>query len=139
MIFAILGLAFTAIPTKAQAQVFDTEALGQEVLWSDFFGVDARAIGMGNTGLALGHDGSALIYNPANWPAQSVSYAPDFRAWPVIRGGLRRGDVFNGRRYLEDRINALSLAITVYISRFSGLCVWVHRINSHDRAFGCIW
>ena len=56
------GLLFTSITSMAHAQVFDTQALGQEVLWSDFFGADARAIGMGNTGLALGHDGSALIY-----------------------------------------------------------------------------
>lgn len=136
-------LIITVVLTSpsVSAQVFETEALGQEVLWSDFFGVDARAIGMGNTGLALGHDGSALIYNPAN--LASIKRIE-------IRAGLSHlrltndtrleaePDVFtDGSDITKTRINALSLAVPVPTYRGSLVFAFgLHRINSYDRAFG---
>lgn len=136
------ALAVALAPAIASAQVFDTEALGQEVLWSDFFGVDARAIGMGNTGLALGHDGSALIYNPAN--LASIKRIE-------MRAGLShlrltndtRLDLGGGTEYTDEsdisktRINALSLAVPVPTYRGSLVFAFgLHRINTYDRAFG---
>ncbi len=123
--------------TVVQAQVFETEAVGQEVLWSDFFGVDSRALGMGNTGLALGNDGSALIYNPANLARIKRI---------ELRGGLshlrssddtRFGDLSDGRRISKTRINALSVVVPVPTYRGSLVVAFgLHRINSFDRAFG---
>jgi hypothetical protein len=140
--FAIFGFALLFIPTSAQAQVFDTEALGQEVLWSDFFGVDARAIGMGNTGLALGHDGSALIYNPANLSSvKRIELRAGFshlRLTNDSRLDYGGGDVFtDGSDISKTRINALSLAVPVPTYRGSLVFAFgLHRINSYDRAFG---
>lgn len=142
LILAILGLAFTTISTSARAQVFETEALGQEVLWSDFFGVDARAIGMGNTGLALGHDGSALIYNPANLASvKRIELRAGFshlRLTNDTRLDYGGGDVFVDEGDIsKTRINALSLAMPVPTYRGSLVFAFgLHRINSYDRAFG---
>lgn len=140
--FAMLGIVSTIVTSTAQAQVFDTEALGQEVLWSDFFGVDARAIGMGNTGLALGHDGSALIYNPANLSSvKRIELRAGFSHLRLTND--TRLDFGGGDALLDEsdisktRINALSLAVPVPTYRGSLVFAFgLHRINSYDRAFG---
>ena len=46
-IFVLLALC----PRTVSAQAFDTVSLFQETINSDFFGVDARAMSMGNTGI----------------------------------------------------------------------------------------
>lgn len=126
----------------ASSQVISEQPLQQEILWSDFFGSDARAIAMGNTGLALGHDGSALIYNPAN--LASIKRIE-------LRAGLSHLRLTNntrllaldGKEYFEDRdisktrLNALSLAVPVPTYRGSMVFAFgVHRVNSYDRTFG---
>jgi hypothetical protein len=140
-IIAALVAAVILAPSGASAQVFDTEALGQEVLWSDFFGVDARAIGMGNTGLALGHDGSALIYNPANLASikriEMRAGLSHLRLTNDTRLDLGGEDLTDGKDISKTRINALSLAVPVPTYRGSLVFAFgLHRINSYDRAFG---
>lgn len=141
-LLTVLALAVVLAPTIASAQVFDTEALGQEVLWSDFFGVDARAIGMGNTGLALGHDGSALIYNPANLASikriEMRAGLSHLRLTNDTRLDLGGGTEFTDESDIsKTRINALSLAVPVPTYRGSLVFAFgLHRINSYDRAFG---
>jgi len=139
---AISVLAVVTISTPTFAQVFDTQALGQEVLWSDFFGVDARAIGMGNTGLALGHDGSALIYNPANLASvKRIELRAGFshlRLTNETRLDIGGSEALSdGSDLSKTRINALSLAVPVPTYRGSLVFAFgLHRINSYDRAFG---
>ncbi len=134
-----LALGFCA---PAFAQVFDTQALGQEVLWSDFFGVDARAIGMGNTGLALSTNGSALIYNPANLASikrmELRAGLSHLRLTNDTRLDLGGSDELTDNRDLsKTRINAMSLAVPVPTYRGSLVFAFgLHRINSYDRAFG---
>lgn len=141
-LLAAFALAVLLAPAIASAQVFDTEALGQEVLWSDFFGVDARAIGMGNTGLALGHDGSALIYNPANLASikriEMRAGLSHLRLKSDTRVDYSSGPDFNDESDIsKTRINALSLAVPVPTYRGSLVFAFgLHRINSYDRAFG---
>lgn len=140
MVASVVICAVFMISTPGNAQVFDTEAVGQEVLWSDFFGVDARAIAMGNTGLALSTNGSALIYNPAN--LASVKRLE-------LRAGLSHLKLTNdtrldygtvafddGRDISKTRINAISLAVPVPTYRGSLVFAFgLHRINSYDRTF----
>ncbi|HWO58267.1 MAG TPA: hypothetical protein VNN55_11945 [bacterium] len=132
----------TAMPSTSIGQVISDQPLQQEIMWSDFFGSDARSMGMGNTGLALGHDGSALIYNPAN--LASIKRVE-------LRAGLshlRLGNetwlsAVNGEEYTEDRdisktrLNALSVAVPVPTYRGSLVFAFgLHRVNSFDRTFG---
>lgn len=135
----IITVVFTS--PSVSAQVFETEALGQEVLWSDFFGVDARAIGMGNTGLALGHDGSALIYNPANLASikriEMRAGLSHLRLTNDTRLEAEPDEFTDGSDITKTRINALSLAVPVPTYRGSLVFAFgLHRINSYDRAFG---
>lgn len=140
MASALALCLFTQSPS-ARAQVFDTQALGQEVLWSDFFGVDARALSMGNTGLALGRDGSALIYNPANLARiKRIEFRAGLshlRVTNDTRLDLGSVEYDDGRNLSKTRINALSLAVPVPTYRGSLVFGFgVHRINSYDRTFG---
>lgn len=133
-----LALLFQA---PANAQVFDTQALGQEVLWSDFFGVDARAIGMGNTGLSLSQNGSALIYNPANLASvKRLELRAGFshlRLANTTRLDLGGPELTDDRDISKTRINAISLAVPAPTYRGSLVfALGLHRINSFDRTFG---
>jgi hypothetical protein len=131
----------TSWSSSARAQVFDTEALGQEVLWSDFFGADARAIGMGNTGLALSHNGAALIYNPANLASikrlELRAGLSHLRLTNDTRLDFDGVSFDDGRDLSKTRINAISLAVPVPTYRGSLVFAFgLHRINSFDRTFG---
>ncbi|MEW5700614.1 MAG: hypothetical protein AB1792_00060 [Candidatus Zixiibacteriota bacterium] len=137
------ALMFVCVST-ASAQVFDTEALGQETLWSDFFGSDARAMAMGNTGLAFSHDGSAMIYNPANLAKiKRIEFRAGLSHQRLANDTrlLWGGQAFTDDRNLnKTRINALSL--TVPVPTYRGSLVFgfgLHRINSFDRAFGVLY
>jgi long-subunit fatty acid transport protein len=137
----VLGLWAVSVPSASRAQVCDTVALCQETLSSDFFGVDARALAMGNTGIALGHDGSAMIYNPANLARIKRI---------ELRAGLSHQKLdnetsfFDGASSLPDgqditktRINSITL--TAPVPTYRGSLVFgfgLNRVNSFDRAFG---
>jgi hypothetical protein len=135
-------LWFSAI--VAVAQTIDTVPrvpYFQEAIQSDFFGVDARAMAMGNTGIITGNDGSAVICNPANLARiRRIE----------LRFGLSHARVTNNSRIVTDdqvysggqalrktRINALSLAIPVPTYRGSLVFAFgLNRVNSFDRAVG---
>jgi len=138
-VFVITAVA-GVLPSHASAQSLDSVALFQETLQSDFFGVDARAMGMGNTGLATSHDASAIIYNPASLArVRRIEF----------RGGLSHlrtsnhtmgGGFFDGRDLTKTRINALSL--TMPVPAYRGSLVFgfgLHRVNSFDRSTGLLY
>ena len=138
---AVVVAAVLTARVAVRAQVFETEALGQEVLWSDFFGVDSRALGMGNTGIALGSDGSALVYNPANLARikriELRGGLSHLRLSNDTRYGIDGPDLSDGRSMSRTRINALSVTVPVPTYRGSLVVAFgLHRINSFDRAFG---
>lgn len=140
---AILVIAFGSLvfqSTLVNAQAYDDVALFQETINADFFGVDARAMSMGNTGVVSARDGSGIIYNPANLArVRRIEF----------RGGLSHLRTNNettygaGTTYQRDeeidlrktRINALSL--TLPVPTYRGSLVFgfgVHRVGSYDRS-----
>ena len=139
---AVVVLWFSA--SVAAAQTADTVprvAYFQEAIQSDFFGVDARSMAMGNTGIVTANDGSAIISNPANlarirrielrFGLSHARVANDSR--------IKTGDqVYDGGQSLrKTRINALSLAIPVPTYRGSLVFAFgFNRVNSFDRAAG---
>ena len=136
-IFVLLALC----PRTVSAQAFDTVSLFQETINSDFFGVDARAMSMGNTGIVTARDGSALIYNPANLARvrriearggfSHLRLQEDSR---IIDPGL--GTLDDGRDMNKTRINAASIVLPIPTYRGSMVVAFgVHRMNSYDRAF----
>lgn len=142
-IVAILIVALGSLVyqnTPAAAQAYEDVSLFQETINADFFGVDARAMSMGNTGVVSARDGSGIIYNPANLArVRRIEF----------RGGLSHLRTKNESSYdagtanaTEDaidlrktRINALSL--TLPVPTYRGSLVFgfgVHRVGSYDRA-----
>lgn len=136
-IFVLLALC----PQTVSAQAFDTVSLFQETINSDFFGVDARAMSMGNTGVVTARDGSALIYNPANLARvrriearggfSHMRMSEDSR---IIDPDL--GALTDSRDLNKTRINAASVVLPVPTYRGSMVfALGVHRVNSFDRGF----
>lgn len=136
-----LLLALILVSETATAQVFDDVALLQETINADFFGVDARAMGMGNTGIVSARDGSGLLYNPANLARVrriefrgGLSHLKSSNDTEILDGGSTLTD---GRDISKTRINALSLLVPVPTYRGSLVFGFgVHRVNSFDREFG---
>ncbi|MBI5867832.1 MAG: outer membrane protein transport protein [candidate division Zixibacteria bacterium] len=145
LIRVLTGCAVLASLLAAQTgftQTNDTVprvAYFQETIQSDFFGDDARAMGMGNTGIVTGNDGSALISNPANLARiRRIE----------LRFGLSHQRVTNDSRIIAEdqtyssglflrktRINALSLAIPIPTYRGSLVVGFgLNRVNSFDRS-----
>jgi long-subunit fatty acid transport protein len=137
VITAVAGI----LPSCASAQSLDSVALFQETLQSDFFGVDARAIGMGNTGLATSHDASAIIYNPANLArVRRIEFRgglSHLRTSNDTRMASGSQEYEDGRDLTKTRINALSLTMPVPAYRGSLVFAFgLHRVNSFDRSAG---
>lgn len=140
---ALALLVFASLPTRVSAQVFEDVALLQETIQSDFFGIDARAMGMGNTGVVTARDGSGLLYNPANLARVrriefrgGLSHLKSSNDTDIRDGGTTFSD---GRDITKTRINALSLVTPVPTYRGSLVFGFgVHRINSFDRQFGAL-
>jgi len=140
-LFALL-VFFAVAPISAQAQAFEEVALFQETINADFFGVDARAMAMGNTGVVSARDGSGLIYNPANLARvrriefrAGLSHLRLSNSTDIHSPSL--GLLSDERDQNKTRINALSLTLPVPTYRGSLVVAFgVHRINSFDRAFG---
>lgn len=141
---ATLAVLAVGSPVPCHAQVFDDVALGQETISSDFFGVDARATSMGNTGIALSHDGSGLIYNPANLARiKRIEFRAGLshlRSENDTRVFLNDDEFDDGLDLKKTRINGLSL--TLPVPTYRGSLVFgfgVHRVNSFDRPFARHW
>jgi long-subunit fatty acid transport protein len=146
-VLAVVSLAcvlILGIGSSANAQDFDslaTEALFQETINASFFGVDARAMGMGNTGVVSARDGSAMVYNPANLARirriefrGGLSHVRRSNNTDLVTGGDTYSD---GRDLNKTRISALSLVLPVPTYRGSLVFgLGLHRVNSFDRAFG---
>ncbi|GAB4313783.1 MAG: hypothetical protein Kow0074_00460 [Candidatus Zixiibacteriota bacterium] len=133
-------LGHLAAPSPVSAQAFDNVALFQETINSDFFGVDARAMSMGNTGIVTARDGSALIYNPANLArVRRIEARGGFSHLRLANETqyFNGGSTLTGDRNLnKSRINAASLTMPVPTYRGSLVFAFgVHRINSFDRVF----
>jgi len=142
LVLALIGAAVILWPIRAvRAQVHDDIALSQQVLSSDLFGADARALGMGNTNLALSRDGSALIYNPANLARikrielrAGLSHLKLDSKTRLLAGGTEFPESHD---ITKTKINALSL--TVPVPTYRGSLVFgfgVHRLNSFDGVKG---
>lgn len=128
----------------AKAQVGDDVAVGTETVSSDFFGVDARAMSMGNTGLALPLNGAALVYNPAGMAGVKRL---EFRAGFSHLRSTGISTVLYGAEPSEEhqninrtRINALSLMFPIPTYRGSMVVgLGIHRVGSYDRTLGRNW
>ncbi|MBD3297561.1 MAG: hypothetical protein GF341_02820 [candidate division Zixibacteria bacterium] len=127
-------------PGNGLAQGFEDVALFQEAINSNFFGVDARAMSMGNAGIVTARDGSALIFNPANLARiRRIEARGGFTHLRLANETqwFHNGSILDGERDLnKSRINAASLTMPVPTYRGSLVFAFgVHRINSFDRAF----
>ena len=141
---AVVAATTGILSSRASAQSLDSVALFQETLQSDFFGVDARAMGMGNTGLTTSHDASAIIYNPANLARVrriefrgGLSHLRTSNDTRMTSGSQAYDD---GRDLTKTRINALSL--TMPVPAYRGSLVFgfgLHRVNSFDRSTGLLY
>jgi hypothetical protein len=141
---ALGSMLMFGVGSSALAQNYDSlssVALFQETINSSFFGVDARAMGMGNTGVVSSRDGSALVYNPANLARirriefrGGLSHVRRSNNTDIVSGG----DTFSDERDLnKTRISALSLVLPVPTYRGSMVFgLGLHRVNSFDRAYG---
>lgn len=143
-ILATLAVFVVGSPVLCLGQVCDDVALCQETMSADFFGVDARAMSMGNTGIALSHDGSSLIYNPANLARiKRIEFRAGLshlRSENETRVVFNDEDFDDGLDLKKTRINALSL--TLPVPTYRGSLVFglgVHRVNSFDRPFARHW
>ena len=63
LLFALITVCGTA--ERLWAGTIDSLILNTEISAANFFGTNARAMAMGQTGIATAQDGSAMIYNPA--------------------------------------------------------------------------
>lgn len=142
------GLAASLlIASLGFAQTNDTVprvAYFQETIQSDFFGDDARAMGMGNTGIVTGNDGSALISNPANLARiRRIELRFGLSHLRVTNDSRIIADdqVYSGGQFLrKTRINALTLAIPIPTYRGSLVVGFgLNRVNSFDRSAGFLY
>lgn len=125
----------------AHAQDLDSVALFQETLQSDFFGVDGRAMAMGNTGIVTSRDGSAAIYNPAMLARiRRIEFRGSLSHLSSANNSRRDNGteaLTDGRDLRTTNINALSLTLPIPTYRGSLVVAFgLHRVNSFDRAAG---
>jgi len=138
LLVLLAGFAFRC--QTASAQAYDDVGLFQETINSDFFGVDARAMSMGNTGVVSARDGSGIIYNPANLARVrriefrgGLSHLRTKNETTYDAGGAHERN--DGLDLRKTRINAVSL--TIPVPTYRGSLVFgfgVHRVGSYDRA-----
>ncbi len=134
------------LPILAQAGEIDEIILNREPTLANFFGVNARSMALGRTGIAAANDGSALIYNPAalarirrlevigglsNFKTDNTTdFAPN--RYSELTSQVSRGT----RDLTKTRLSALSVSVPV--PTYRGSLVWalgVHRVKNFDRGF----
>ncbi len=138
VIGALAGTVMHSIPAAGQA--LDSVSLFQETINADFFGVDARAMGMGNTGVVSARDGSGIIYNPANLArVRRIEFRGGLSHLRLSNETLNDAGTANARtdgiNLRKTRINALSL--TVPVPTYRGSLVFgfgLHRVGNYDRS-----
>jgi len=139
-------LAFLLFVTKGLGQEFTDYQIWEEASAGNFFGVNARAMGMGGAQIATSNDASALVYNPACLAKiKRIEFS----------GGMTHQRLKNETARLEREYDAvwpyfLNESITQSNTRFSSanivlpvptyrgglvFALGVNRMKSFDRAF----
>jgi long-chain fatty acid transport protein len=110
----------------------------------NFFGLGARSMGMGGTGIALSNDATALIYNPANLARIrriELNLGLSHQRWRSETGPLSSAIMMNN--YLNEnqtqantRFSTAALVLPVPTYRGSLVfALGVNRVKSFDKAF----
>jgi len=138
-ILVLVIFSLIALPNIASAQNSD---LIPERTAGNFFGVGARAMGMGGAHIAAVMDGTALIYNPAALARirrievlggishQNLDNAVD----PGTLGSALGG--YNDRGQNNTRLNAINLSVPYPTYRGSLVFAFgINRVKSFDKTF----
>jgi len=139
ILFVFLGaiLLFITIPLSAQ-----DGSLISEITAGNFFGVGARAMGMGGTHIASVLDGTALLYNPAALAQirrlefqSSLSHQRfDNNADPSLKGSPLPG--LNNRIQSNTRFNGINVAYPYPTLRGRMVVAFgLNRIKDFDKTF----
>ena len=142
LILIVATLALVVFSTPLRADVIDSLIVDHEVTAGNFFGINARAMAMGQTGIATALDGSAMIYNPANLARirrlevlggishlrleNTTDSEPDSGFTSLAHVG--------GRDLTKTQLNALSVAVPAPTYRGSLVFGFgVHRVKNFTR------
>ncbi len=143
-IVAVAVILALGIGVHTSAGEIDDLILNHEVSVANFFGINARSMAMGQTGIASSIDGSGIIYNPAclarirrlevagGFSHLRLENTTDYESgrYPGYVSEINTGE----RDLTKTHLDALS--VTVPVPTYRGSLVWalgVHRVKNFDR------